>query len=114
LDDNGRTLQDRVDHLECLVNLLADLGTSQDDFAADEDQKHNLGLNHAVNETREQLRLVGAEIVVARSKTLKPNGELDVTAANDILYLEVGELCVEAELLYDTSIFARGKFGVIL
>ena len=34
------------------------LGTSQDNLARDEDKQHDLGLDHAVNETREQLRLV--------------------------------------------------------
>lgn len=32
--------QDRVDHLEGLVDLFTDLGTSEDDLARDEDEKH--------------------------------------------------------------------------
>lgn len=32
------------------------LGASQHNFARDEDEKHDFGLNHAVDETREQLR----------------------------------------------------------
>lgn len=108
------TLQDGIDHLECLVDLLSDLGTSQDDLAADEDQKHNLGLDHAVDETGEQLRLVGAEVVMAGSQTLETNRELDVTRTDDILDLEVCELGVEAELLDDSSVLARSKLRVVL
>jgi len=58
-------LKHRVDHFECLVDLFTDLGTSQDDLSTDEDQEHNLGLDHSVDEAREQLRLVRAEIVMA-------------------------------------------------
>jgi 1,2-phenylacetyl-CoA epoxidase catalytic subunit len=32
--------QDRVDHLEGLVDLFTDLGASEDDLARDEDEKH--------------------------------------------------------------------------
>jgi hypothetical protein len=111
--DLGRTRSDflevlkhRVDHFECLVDLFTDLGTSQDNLSTNEDQEYNLGLDHSVDETRKQLRLVRAEIVMARRKTLQTNGELDVTRADDVLDLEVGELGVETELLNNTSIFS--------
>ena len=78
-----------VDELESLVDLLANLGTSQDDLARDEDQEDDLGLHHAVDETGEELRLVGRESVMARCKTLQTNGELDVARADDILNLKV-------------------------
>lgn len=81
--------QDGVDELERLVDLLANLGTGQDDLAADEDEEDDLGLHHAVDETREELRLVGREGVMARCKSLQANGELDVAGANDVLDLEV-------------------------
>jgi hypothetical protein len=58
-------LKHRVDHFKGLVYLLSNLGASQDDLAADEDQEHDLRLDHTVDETREQLRLVGAEVVMA-------------------------------------------------
>ena len=32
------------------------LGTSQDNFARDEDEQYNLGLEHAVNKTWEELQ----------------------------------------------------------
>ena len=54
----SHTLKHRIDHLKCLINLLAHLGPGQDDLAADEDQEHDLGLNHTVDETRKQLRLI--------------------------------------------------------
>lgn len=94
--DLAEILQDGVDQLEGVVNLVADLGTSEDNLAAHKDQEHNLGLDHAVDETGEQLRLVGAEVVVARSQTLQADRELDIAGADDVLDLEVRELGVEA------------------
>ncbi len=38
VEQTEQTLQHRVDHLECLVDLLADLGTSKNDLARDENQ----------------------------------------------------------------------------
>ena len=43
------TVQDRVDHLEGLVDLLSNFRTSQDNLAADEYEKHNLRLNHTID-----------------------------------------------------------------
>jgi hypothetical protein len=110
----SHTLKHRVDHLECLIDLLSNLGTSQDNLAGDEDEKDDLGLDHTIDETREQLRLIRAEVVMTGCKTFQANGELDIARADDVLDLEVGELGVETELLNDTSIFARGKLGIIL
>jgi hypothetical protein len=75
---------------------------------------NNLGLHHSVDETREQLRLVRAEHVMACGKTFQTDRELDIARANDVLNLEVGELCVEAELLDDTSVLARSQLRVVL
>lgn len=108
------TLQDGVDHLKGLVDLLTNFGASQDDLAADEYQQHDLRLDHAVDKTREQFRFVRAEVVMARSQTFQTDGELDVAAANNVLDLEVAELCVEAKLLDDTGILPGRKLGVIL
>jgi hypothetical protein len=108
------TLKHRVDHLEGLVNFLADLGTSQDDLAADEDEKNNLRFDHAVNQTGEQLRFVRTEVVMARSQTLETNGELDVTRSDDVLNLEIRELGIKAKLLNDASVLAGSKLRIIL
>lgn len=99
-------MKHRVDHLEGLVDLLSNFRTRQDDLATDEDQKHDLGFDHSIDQAREQLRLIGAEVVMARRKTLQTNGELDVTGADDILDLEIRELRVEAKLLDDTGILS--------
>lgn len=107
-------MQDWVNHLESLIDLLADLGTSENDLAADEDEQDNLGLDHAVNQAREQLRFVRAEVVMLRSKAFKSDGKLDIARSHNVLDLEVGELGIESELLNDTSILARGKLGVVL
>ena len=102
-----------VDHLEGLVDLSADLGARQHNLAADEDQEDDLGLDHAVDETREQLRLVGAEVMMARCQTFQTDRELDVAGADDVLDLEVRELGVEAQLLDDASVFARRQLRVV-
>jgi len=107
------TRKHRNHHLEGLVNLLANLGTGQDNLAADKDQKHNLGLHHAVDETGEELGFIGAEHVMLNSQAFKSNGELDVARADNVLNLEVGELGVETELLNDSSELARRKPRVI-
>lgn len=44
-----QTLQHRVDHFECLVDLLTNLRTSKNNLTRHEDEKYNLGLNHAVD-----------------------------------------------------------------
>ncbi len=108
------TLKHRVDQLKGIVDFLANFGAGQDNFAAYENQEDNLRFDHAIYETREQLRFIRTEIVMATSKTFKTDGELDVARANNVLNLEVRELGIEAELLNDTSILARGKLRIIL
>ena len=103
-----------VNHLESLVDFLPDFGASEYELAAYEDEKHNLGLDHAVDETREQLGFVGAEVVVLGSQTLETDRELDVARADDVLDLEIRKLGVETKLLNDTGILARGKLRVVL
>ena len=76
-----------------MVDLFTNLGTGQDDLARHEDEQDDLGLHHTVDETREEFRLVGRESVMARSKTLQANGELDVARANNVLDLEVLLYC---------------------
>lgn len=94
--DLAEILQDRVDQLKGVVDLVSDFGASEDDLATDEDQEHDLGLDHAVDEAGEQLRLIGAEVMVARSQTLETDGELDIARTDDVLDLEVRKLGVEA------------------
>lgn len=43
----------RVDELKGLVNLLSDFGAGEHDLAGDEDEQHDLGLHHSVDETGE-------------------------------------------------------------
>lgn len=103
-----------VDEFERLVDLLTDLGTSQDNLAGNEDEEYDLGLHHAVDEAREELGLVRAEHVVTACQTFETDRELDVARANNVLNLEVRKLRVEAKLLDDTSVLAAGKLAVIL
>ena len=85
--------QDRVDEFEGLVDLLADLGAREYDLAGDEDEQDDLRLHHSIDETREQLRLVGREGVVARRKTFQTDRELDVAGSDNVLNLEVLGSC---------------------
>lgn len=114
-----------------MVDLFTDLGTSEDDLARDEDEKHlgdvsmrkktwsrwkgthDLGLHHSVDETGEQLRLVRAEHVMACGKTFQTDRELDVAGADNVLDLKVGELGIEAELLDNTSVLAGSELRVV-
>ena len=45
-------------------------------------------------------------------KAFETDRELHVARADDVLNLEVGELCVEAELLDDTRVLARRQLAV--
>ena len=107
-------MKHRVDQLKSIINFLAHFGTGEDDLAAHEDQKHNLGLDHTIDKTREQLRFVGTEVMMATSKAFKADRELDVARADDVLDLEVRELCIEAKLLDDARVLSRGELRVIL
>ncbi|KAB8339080.1 hypothetical protein FH972_022016 [Carpinus fangiana] len=111
--DKLLTRQHGNHHLEGLVDLLADLGTSEDDLAADEDEENNLRFHHAVDEAREQLRLVRAEVIVPHGQAFETDGEADITRSDDILDLEVRELGIEAQFLYDTRILARRQLRII-
>ena len=70
--------------------------------------------NYRENSDDTHLRLVAAELSVAVRKPLQTNGELDVAAAHDVLNLELRKLGVEAKLLDDTGILARGQPRVVL
>lgn len=78
-------------------------------LTADKDQQDNLGLDHAVDQAGEQLRLVRAEVAVPSGQALEAHGEVDIAGADNILDLEVGEACIEAELLDDTSTVCCAK-----
>lgn len=50
--------QYRVYSLESLIDLFTYFGTCQDNLARYKDKQYNLGLHHAINETRKQFRLI--------------------------------------------------------
>ena len=87
--DFSEVVQHGIDQLEGLINLLAHFRASQDDFSANENQEYDLGLHHSIDQTREELRFVGREVVMARGETFETNWKLDVTRAHNILDLEV-------------------------
>lgn len=51
---------------------------------------------------------------MAVCKTLQANGELDITAAHDVLNFELRELGIEAQFLHDTRIFTRRQTRIVL
>lgn len=110
----AEVLKDWVDQLESLINLFADFSAGQDDFARHEDQQDNLGLHHTVNKTRKQFRLIGRESMMTGGKTFETDGKLDVARSDNVLNLEVRELGVEAKLLNDTRVLARGESAIVL
>lgn len=63
--DLAKVAEHGIDKVEGLVDFLADLGTSQNEFSGDGNEKHDFGSHHAVYETREQFGFVGAEHMVA-------------------------------------------------
>jgi len=101
--------QHSVDRVEGGVNLFPDLSSCQDNLARHEDQQHDLGFDHTIDETREQLRFITAELSVTISQALQANGELDVATPDNVLYLELGELRIETKLLHYARVFAGCK-----
>ena len=97
-------LQDRVNVLERVIDLLAGFGSGEHNFARDEDEEHDAWFDHAVDESREQLWLVAAELAVRQNQALQADGELDIAAAHHVLNLEIEELCLETELLHNAGV----------
>jgi len=74
----AEVLKHRVYHLKGVVDLLSNFRSSQDNLSAYEDEKHDLRSDHAVDEAREQLRLIGAEVVMATGQAFETDGEFDI------------------------------------
>ena len=53
--ESRHTVQHWVDHLESLVDLLSNFRTSQDNLATDENEKHNLRFDHAIDLKRRKI-----------------------------------------------------------
>ena len=53
------------------------------------------------------------EHVVTACQAFETDGKLNIATAHNILYLEVRELGVEAELLNDTRVLAASKFAIV-
>ena len=60
--DRNRVLPELAEYwinsLESSINFFTNFGSRENDFARDEDQKDNLGIDHAVNQTRKQFRFI--------------------------------------------------------
>ena len=66
--------------------------TGEHDFAGDEDEEHDARLHHAVDEAREELRLVRGELRVREVEALEVDREAHVARAHHVLDLELAEL----------------------
>ena len=64
-------------------------------------------------ETRKELRLVRAKVVVTRRKAFETDWELDIARADNVLDLEIRKLSVEAKLLNDTCVFTRRQARIL-
>lgn len=111
-----------INSLESSINFFTNFGSRQDDLAGDEDQKDNLGIDHAINQTRKQFRFILSmsvqysmrrrrrsyrrEHAMTVCQPFKTNGEFDVATSHDILNLEIHEFRIEAEFLDDSSILS--------
>jgi hypothetical protein len=60
------------------------------------------------------LWLVAAELPVAVCQSLQANGELDVTATDDVLDFEFRKLRLKPKLLHNAGVFAGRKARVVL
>ena len=67
-----------------------------------------------VNESWEQLGLVGAKLAVGKDQALQADGELDVAGPDHVLDFEVLEFGGKAELLNNAGVLSGGQAGVFL
>ena len=105
-------MQRVVDRSERNVDIPLVLGTRKNNLPRDEDKEHNLklsqhilvpsargqsnlGYQHTVDETREQLRLIAAVVLMSICKLLQADGKANIARSHDVLYLELCELGAE-------------------
>jgi len=110
----SKIIEHRVDGFEGNVYLLTNFRTRQNNLSTHKDKQNDFRLYHSVNQSREQFRLVRAEVMMARGEALEAYGKLDITGANNVLNLKIRKLSIESKLLNNASVFARGKLGIIL
>lgn len=72
------TSQDGIYHLESLIYLFPNLGASEHDLTADEDEQYDLRLHHTIDQAREQLWFIRAEVVMSAGQAFQTDRELDV------------------------------------
>ena len=89
-----------------VVNVLPLFRTCEYDLAANENENHDLGLHHAVDEAGEDLRLVAAVLVVCVGQWLETNREANVARSHNVLNLELSEAQVETDLSDRLSVFS--------
>lgn len=81
--------------LESFVDVFFVLGSSEHYLATGEYQQNNFGSLHSVDEAGEDLRFVGAELVVVAGEAFKTDGELHIARADNVLDFEVLHVHVE-------------------
>ena len=101
------TIEHRVDGFEGNVYLLTNFRTRQNNLSTHKDKQNDFRLNHSVNQSREQFRLVRAEVMMARGEALEAYGKLDITGANNVLNLKIRKLGIEPKFLNNASVLDR-------
>ena len=97
-----------------MIDILARFGASEDELARDEDEGDDPGVDHAVDEAREELWLVGAKVGVGEAEGLETDGKVDGGGGDDVLDLKVLEFDGEVELLDDAREPPRGQPRCVL
>ena len=100
--------------VECFVDFRSDFGPGQDDFARDKDEEDDFGLDHSVDESGKELRLVRAKLAASEDEALQADGEPHVARTDHVLNLEIAELCLESQLLDDARVLSRCHPAVLL
>ena len=96
----------RINVTEGCVNFLSVLGSSENEFARDKNENDNARLDHSKDQTREKFGFVCGKIAMDKCERFQANMKANIAATNHILNLEIGKLCLEAQLLNDTGILS--------
>jgi len=106
-------LQGREDVLNRLVQLAAILRSGKNNLSTDEDEQDDFGIEHAVDQAREQLGFVRAELLMVLVEALEHQWEANVARRDYVLNREAQELHGEPNLENDLRKFASRFFGEI-
>jgi len=100
--------------IESAIDIINSSGAGQNDSTARKDQCHTFGVNHSVDQGREQLGLIGAEhLMFGVEEPFQSDGEFDIHGGQQVDNLEISELNVEIQVLEDLGELSHSQFSVI-